>query len=152
METSFYIWPHEYAYVEFGTSWNCIFLQEEDKTKDLPFIIGIQTPLQIVWLLEFGHNESHFMDATIGTMCKGTTFSPWWCLTIIVKVYQSSMGNMSWQTKLDLIQWLLALKEHTLKEDPTSRPSCFIVNDALQECDAIKYNTQFTYLDPFCFM
>jgi hypothetical protein len=43
------------------------FLQKEDKTKDLPFTIGIQTPLQIVWLLEFGHNGSFSMDATFGT-------------------------------------------------------------------------------------
>jgi len=32
------------------------FLQEKDKTKGLPFTIGIQTLLQIAWLLEFGHN------------------------------------------------------------------------------------------------
>jgi hypothetical protein len=36
-------------------------------TKCLPFIIGIQTPLQIAWLLEFGHNGAFFMDATFGT-------------------------------------------------------------------------------------
>jgi hypothetical protein len=33
---------------------NVFFLQEENKTKDFPFTIGIQTPLQIGWLLEFG--------------------------------------------------------------------------------------------------
>ncbi len=43
------------------------FLQEEDKTKDLPYTIDIQTPLQIVWLLEFGHNGALSMDATFGT-------------------------------------------------------------------------------------
>ncbi len=32
---------------------NVFFLQEEDKMKDLPFTIDIQTPLQIAWLLEF---------------------------------------------------------------------------------------------------
>jgi hypothetical protein len=42
------------------------FLQEEDKTKDLSFTSGIQTPLQIIWLLEFGHNQALFMDATFG--------------------------------------------------------------------------------------
>jgi hypothetical protein len=53
------------------------------------------------------------------------------------------------QTKLDLIQWLLAMKEHTLKEDPTWRPSCFIVDYIPQKHHAIKYNTQFTYLVHF---
>jgi hypothetical protein len=35
----------------------------------------------------------------------------------------------NWQIELDLIQWLLALKERTLKEDSIWRPSCFIVDD-----------------------
>ncbi len=44
-----------------------IFLQEKDKTKGLPFTIGIQTLLQIAWLLEFGHNGTLSMDVTFGT-------------------------------------------------------------------------------------
>jgi len=52
----------------------------------------------------------------------------------------------SWQRKLDLIHWLLTLKECTLKEDPAYSLSCFIKDDASQECHAIKYNIQFTYL------
>jgi hypothetical protein len=44
-----------------------VFLQEENKTKDLLFTIGIQTPLQIGWLLEFGHNGVFSMDANCGT-------------------------------------------------------------------------------------
>jgi hypothetical protein len=43
------------------------FLQQENKTKDLPFTIGIQTPLQIGWLLEFGHNGLLSMDANCAT-------------------------------------------------------------------------------------
>jgi hypothetical protein len=46
---------------------NVFFLQEENKTKDLPFTIGIQTPLQIGWLLEFGHNGVLSMDVNFGT-------------------------------------------------------------------------------------
>ncbi len=46
---------------------NVFFLQEKNKTKDLPFTIGIQTPLQIGWLLEFGHNKVLSMDANFGT-------------------------------------------------------------------------------------
>jgi hypothetical protein len=33
--------------------------------------------------------------------------------------------------------------EKTHLEDPTWRPSCFIVGGALQACHAIKYNTPF---------
>jgi hypothetical protein len=41
--------------------------QEKNKTKDLPFTIGIQTLLQIVWLLEFGYNGALSIDETFGT-------------------------------------------------------------------------------------
>jgi len=44
-----------------------VFLQEENKTNNLPFTIGIQTPLQIGWLLEFGHNGILSMDTNYGT-------------------------------------------------------------------------------------
>jgi hypothetical protein len=40
---SMHMWTLEHHEIVF-------FLQEEVKTKDLPFTIGIQTPLQIVWL------------------------------------------------------------------------------------------------------
>jgi hypothetical protein len=59
---------------------------------------------------------------------------------------------ISQQTKLDLIQWLLTLKEHALKEDPTWRPSYYIVDDILQKHHAIKYKTRFTYLVHFFFV
>jgi hypothetical protein len=34
---------------------------------DIPFTIGIQTPIQVAWMLEFGHNRTLPMDATFGT-------------------------------------------------------------------------------------
>jgi hypothetical protein len=37
------------------------------QNKGLPFTIGIQTPLQIGWLLEFGHNGVLSMDVNCGT-------------------------------------------------------------------------------------
>ncbi len=51
-------------------------------------------------------------------MCKGTTFSP---LMVFDHHHQGLLEAwviISQQTKLDLIQWLLALKEHALKENP----------------------------------
>ncbi len=56
------------------------------------------------------------------------------------------------QIELDMIQRLLTLKECTLKEDPIWKPSCFTVDDAPQGHHVIKYNTQFTYIVPFCFV
>ncbi len=43
----------------------------------------------------------HFLSMQpLVPMCKGTTFSPWWCLIIIVKVYRSSMGNHKLANKI----------------------------------------------------
>jgi hypothetical protein len=41
--------------------------QEKNKTKYLPFTIGIQKLFQIVWMLESQHNGTLSMDATFGT-------------------------------------------------------------------------------------
>ncbi len=126
--------------------------QEKNKTKYLPFTIGIQTLLQIVWLLEFRHNGALSMYATFGT-----NVQRYHLFTLMVFDHHHQGFPITWvitsqQIKLDIIQWLLALKECTLKEDPTWKPSCFIVDDALQEHHVIKYNTQFTYIVPFCFV
>ncbi len=43
----------------------------------------------------------------------------------------------SWQMEVNLIQWLLPLKEWIVNENPSWKPSCFIVNDTLQQHHAI---------------
>jgi len=96
-----------------------VFLQEENKTKDLFFTIGIQTPLQIGWLLEFGHNGVFSMDVNCGTNVQRHHL-----FTLMVFDHHRqglpiAWVITSWQRKLDLIHWLSTLKECTLKEDPT---------------------------------
>jgi hypothetical protein len=96
-----------------------VFLQEENKTKDLLFTIGIQTPLQIGWLLGFGHIGVFSMDANCGTNVQRHHL-----FTLMVFDHHRqglpiAWVITSWQRKLDLIHWLLTLKECTLKEDPT---------------------------------
>jgi hypothetical protein len=95
-------------------------LQNKKKTKQniLPFTIGIQKLLQIVWLLEFGHNGTLSMDATFGTNVQRYHF-----FTLMVFDHHHQGLLIAWvitsqQIKLDVIQWLLALKERILKEDP----------------------------------
>ena len=43
------------------------------------------------------------------------------------------------QNEEDLIQWLTALRAKAMKVQPEWRPSCFIVDDAIHERNAIKY-------------
>jgi hypothetical protein len=82
---------------------NVFFLQEKDKTKDLPFTIGIQTPLQIAWLLEFGHNGTLSMDGTFGT-----NVQRYHLFTLTVFDHHRQDLMIAWvitnqQTKMDLI-------------------------------------------------
>jgi hypothetical protein len=47
----------------------CFFLQDasEINKTQIPFTIGIQTPIQCESMLSYGHNGAIFMDATFGT-------------------------------------------------------------------------------------
>jgi len=42
-------------------------------------------------------------------------------------------------TQVDVAKWLDDLKRHMLKEDPTWKPSCFLVDDSAAEINAIRF-------------
>jgi len=63
-------------------------------------------------------------------MCRVTTFSSLMVFDHHRQGLPIAWVITSWQRKLDLIHWLLTLKECTLKEDPTYSLSCFIKDDA----------------------
>ncbi len=48
-------------------------------------------------------------------MCKGIIFSPRWCLTIIVKVYRSSMGNHKSANKIGLNTMVTSIEKPHLE-------------------------------------
>ncbi len=82
-------------------------------------------------------------------MCKGTIFSPWWCLTIIVKVYRSSMGNHKLANKIGLNTMVTSIERTHLERGSHFMFHCKWCPSRVW-CN--QYNTQFTYLIPFCFM
>jgi hypothetical protein len=110
---------------------------EINKTQ-VPFTIGIQTPTQCESMLSYGHNSAISMDATFGTndmkfhlfTLMGfddhrTSVPPTWIIT-------------SRQIIQDLIEWFKPLKDKMLSHMAHWKPSCFLVDDALQELKALQ--------------
>jgi hypothetical protein len=103
----------------------------------VPFTIGIQTPTQCESMLPYGHNGAISMDATFGT--NDMKFH----LSTLMGFDDHRMGVLlAWiitsrQIVEDLIKWLKPLKDKMLSHMPHWKPSCFFVDDALQELKAL---------------
>jgi len=114
------------------------FYQNGDATQGVPFTIGIQTPWQKATFLKYGRNGCISMDVTFGTndlmyhLFTLVVFDEWHNGIPIAWVITSR------QKEDDIYDWLWALKLSINNEDLDWKPSCFIVDDAIQEREAIK--------------
>ncbi len=103
----------------------------------VPFTIGIQTPTQCESMLSYGHNGAISMDATFGA--NDMTFH---LFTLMGFDDHHTGVPLAWiitsrQTIEDLIKWLKPLKDTMLSHMPHWKPSCFFIDDALQELKAL---------------
>ncbi len=106
----------------------------EDNGIHVPFIIGIQTSLQLQAMVSLGDNGAISMDATFSTNdVKFHLFTLMVFDTHCIGVSVAWIIITSRQTCDDLVEWLTPLKTKLLKKDPKWKPSCFIVDDAPQE-------------------
>ncbi len=114
------------------------FYQNEDATGYVHFTIGIQISWQKSTLLKYGKDGCIAMDATFGTndlmyhLFTLVVFDEWHNGIPIAWVITSR------QKECDIYDWLWALKLFANNEDKHWKPSCFIVDDAIQEREAIK--------------
>jgi hypothetical protein len=89
-------------------------------------------------MLSYGHNGAISMDATFGIddmkFCLFTSmgFDDHRLGALLAWIITSS------QTIKDLIEWLKPLKDEMLSQMPHWKPSCFLVDDALQELKALQ--------------
>jgi hypothetical protein len=103
----------------------------------VPFTIGIQTPIRCESMLSYGHNGAISMGATFGI--NDMKFH----LFTLMGFDDHHMGvPLTWiiinmQTVEDLIEWLKPLKDKMLSHMPHWKPSCFFVDDAPQELKAL---------------
>jgi len=104
----------------FPTSGECVFFQDADEINEIqvPFTIGIQTPIQCESMLSYGHNDAISMDATFCT--NDMKFH----LFTLMGFYDHRMGVLlmwiitSRQTIKDLIKLLKPLKDNMLSHMP----------------------------------
>lgn len=114
------------------------YYQNGNGTEGIPFTIGIQTPWQKTTLMKYGRDGCISMDATFGTndlmyhLFTLVVFDEWHNGIPIAWVITSR------QKEDDIFDWLWALKLFVNNEDLAWKPSCFIVDDAIQEREAIK--------------
>ncbi len=99
----------------------------------VPFTIGIQTPFQLQAMVSLGDNGAISMDASFDTSdMKFHLFT-----LMVFDAHRIKMPNVwittSRQTCNDLVEWLTLLKINLLRQNLEWKPSCFIVDDALQE-------------------
>ena len=90
-------------------------------------------------MLQWANHGTISMDATFGT--KHMKFH---LFTLIVFDDFYNDVPIAWvitsrQKQDDLMQWLTALRAKAIIVQPEWRPSCFIVDDAIHERNAIKY-------------
>jgi hypothetical protein len=129
------------------------FLQgvgEMNRTQ-VPFTISIQTPTQCESMLSYGHNGAISMDATFG-------INDMKCHLFTLMGFDDHHTSvpLAWiitsrQIVQDLIEWLKPLKDKMLSHMPHWKPSCFLVDDALQELKALRlilYLVPILYLFP----
>ncbi len=109
----------------------------EDNGIHVPFTIGIQTPSQLQAMVSLRDNGVISMDVTFGT--NDVKFH---LFTLIVFDAHCTRGPVAWiitshQACDDLVEWLTPLKTKFLRKNPKWKPSCFIVDDAPQELQAL---------------
>jgi hypothetical protein len=88
-------------------------------------------------MLSYGHNGAIFRDATFGT-----NDMKFHLFTLMGFDYHRMGVLLAWiitskQTIEDLIEWLKPFKYKMLSHMPHWKPSCFLVDDALQELKAL---------------
>jgi len=100
----------------FPTSGRCVFFQDvgEINRTQVPFTIGIQTPIQCESMLSYGHNGAISMDATFGT-----NDMKFHLFTLIGFDDHHMSVPLAWiiisrQIVQDLIEWLKPLKKKVI--------------------------------------
>ncbi len=91
----------------------------------IPFTIGIQTPIQCESMLSYGRNAAIFIDAIFGT-----NDMKFHLFTLMVFDDHCMGVLLAWiitskQTIEDLIEWLKPLKDNMLSHMPHQKPSYF---------------------------
>jgi hypothetical protein len=121
------------------TSGKCIFFQDvgEINGTQVPFTIGIQTPIQCEAMLSYGHSGAISMHATFGT-----NDMKFHLFTLMGLDDHRMSVLLTWiiiskQTIEDLIKWLKPLKDKMLSHMSHWKPSCFFVDDAPHELMAL---------------
>ena len=105
---------------------------------NLPFILGIQRPWQKEMMLKYGHNGAVAMNVTFGTnVSKCPLFS-----LLVFDDWRNNI-NLIWvltsrMIEEDLVTWLQLLRWHLQKDKEDFLMSCFIVDDANFQKNAIK--------------
>ncbi len=88
-------------------------------------------------MLSYGHNGGIFMDATLSI-----NDMKFHLFTLMVFDDHHTCVPLTWiitsrQTVQDLIEWLKPLKDKMLSHMPYWKPSCFFIDDAPQELNAL---------------
>jgi len=109
----------------------------EDNGIHVPFTIRIQTTSQLQTMVSLGDNGAISMVATFGA--NDVKFH---LFTLMVFDAHRIRVPIAWvitnhQTCNDLVEWLTPLKTKLLRNNPKWKPSCFIVDDDLQELQAL---------------
>ncbi len=103
----------------------------------VPFAIGIQTPTQCESMLSYGHNGAISMDVIFGT-----NDMKFHLFTLMGFDDHCTCVHLTWiitskQIVKDLIEWLKPLKYMILSHMSHWKSSCFLIDDALQELNAL---------------
>jgi hypothetical protein len=93
--------------------------------------------MQLQDMFQFSHNRLIFMGAMFGT-----NNVKYHLFTLMVFDFHHTKVLvvwviMNWQTCENLVEWLSALQTKLLSHMPHWKPSCFIVDDASQELQAL---------------
>jgi hypothetical protein len=81
---------------------------------------SLDTTKHSLWMLPLAHVQRYHLSIVIMFDHHWQSLPMAWVIT-------------SWPMEANLIQWLLPLKEWIVNENPTWKPSCFIVNETLQQ-------------------
>jgi hypothetical protein len=129
------------------------FLQDVGEINGIqnPFTIGIQTPTQCESMLSYAHNDAISMDATFGT-----NDMKFHIFTLMGFDDHHTSVPLVWiitsrQIVQDLNEWLKPLKDKMLSHMPHWKPSCFFIDNALQELKTlwlVLYLAPILYLFP----
>jgi MULE transposase domain len=117
-----------------------IFIYKEQiNDQQQPFVLGIVTTNMPRNALKYGDGNAVLMDATFGTNHLR--------MQLYTGLVMDTHGNglpvfhvlSQRHQQEDLQEWLLAFKSFMLQHKPTWQPSCFLVDDAQAEINAIRY-------------